>query len=79
MNLCLYLFCRVVVQLNRIPRYGRYYRLRPEGLEQTARWAWSQNGRWGWDLLDRMGLFWDYLDESQARHARKQRFRISGS
>lgn len=59
------LFCKVVVQLDRIPRYGRLYRKvrRPEGwVSMPAEWTWQRRGRWGLNLLSRMGLLWPYID-----------------
>ena len=65
------LFCRVVMQLDRIPRYGRLYRM-PRDPEtgklyrstslMIKEWRWQRRGRWGMNLLDKMGLFWPYLD-----------------
>lgn len=57
-------FCHIVLQLDRIPRYGRLYTyhgsLKRE--DMTKHWEWQRRGRWGMNLLDRMGLMWKYID-----------------
>ena len=63
-------FCKAVFQLDRIPRYGRIYRLnrdRPDGRWERppATWCWQKNGRWGMHLLMDLGLFWPYLNATQ--------------
>lgn len=68
-----WIFCRVVMRLDWIPRYGRLYRY--EGVDEEgdmklgpARWEWQRRGRWGMYLLDRMGLLWWFIDEGVRRH-----------
>lgn len=73
-------FCRQVMRLDRIPRYGRLYpwsgpggvkdRLdaRDEGRpipKKAVDWRYMRHGRWGMYLLDKVGLFWPYLDATQ--------------
>jgi len=64
-------FCHCVTYLNYIPRYGRYYRLIPpaervkeDDLFDPVQWAWRRHGWWGMNILDRMGLMWKYIDET---------------
>lgn len=60
------LFCKWVSKLDRIPRYGRIYKLSrtEDGWELgPPRWGWHRRGYWGLYLLDRRGLLWPYLDE----------------
>jgi hypothetical protein len=73
-------FCHLVMQLDRIPRYGRLYPMRgPGGVKdriearhegrpvpkKAVSWRYQRRGRWGMNLLRRMGLFWRYLDATQ--------------
>lgn len=70
-----WIFCRVVMRLDWIPRYGRFYRVHfsedSDGKKKTtlgpARWTWQRRGRWGMYLLDRMGLMWWFIDEGIRR------------
>lgn len=70
MNKMTKMFCHYVMYLNWIPRYGRYYTFLSEE-ERTddkwhgpAQWAWRKHGWWGMNILDRMGLMWKYIDET---------------
>jgi hypothetical protein len=73
-------FCYLVMQLDRIPRYGRLYPLRgPGGVRdqieakhegrpiprRAVHWRYQRRGRWGMNLLQRMGLMWRYFDATQ--------------
>jgi hypothetical protein len=62
--------CRLILKLDRIPRYGRVYRLRP--LPEVKEWRYMKRGLWGFYLLDRF----DWLDlfelESEYRQALKE-------
>lgn len=73
-------FCRQVMRLDRIPRYGRLYPLRgPGGVmdrldardegrtipKKAVEWRYQRRGHWGLNLLDRMGLLWPYIDATQ--------------
>lgn len=66
-------FCRLVLRLDRIPRYGRLYPwdgpggvreridARFEGRpvpKRVTNWRYMRHGRWGMNLLDHMGLLW---------------------
>lgn len=74
MNRPTWILCRLIVRLDRIPRYGRLYRLLgdidDDGLRRIgpAQWTWQRWGRWGLNLLDRLGLLWQYIDEAERRH-----------
>ena len=64
-------FCHFVSYLNYLPRYGRSYRLIPpaervkeDDLFDPPVWGWRKNGYWGMNLLDRFGLLWKYIDET---------------
>jgi hypothetical protein len=68
MNKYLRAFCWLVLQLDRIPRYGRLYScdiVEVDGdlkmVNKTVKWRYQKFGRWGWDLLSRMKLLWPYL------------------
>jgi len=57
------LLCWSVCKLDRIPRYGRYYRIDIKTRKfSKAQWKYYRRGRWGMNILDRLGLFWPYLD-----------------
>jgi hypothetical protein len=70
--------CNMILYLDRIPRYGRLYRLEdiPEDPDSMTRdwkkaaaiWTWQRHGHWGINLLDRMGLMWRWLDEAERRY-----------
>jgi hypothetical protein len=65
MNPWLVRFCELVMQLDRMSRYGRYYRIKTvngEMVTSPARWSWQRRGRWGMNLLDRLGLLFPYID-----------------
>jgi hypothetical protein len=62
-------FCRTVMYLNYIPKYGRYYTYLAEESKEAgelvlskAHWTWQKRGLWGIYLLDDLGLMWAYLD-----------------
>lgn len=69
MNRYLRAFCWCVLQLDRIPRYGRYYRyLKAEDGSRTwgpAEWRFERNGRWGMNLLIDWKLFFRYIGEDE--------------
>ena len=62
-------FCHLILYLNMIPRYGRFYTYK--GLDENGdiitekHWMYVKNGFWGINILDRMNLFWPYLDATQ--------------
>lgn len=56
------LFCWAICKLDRLPRYGRTYRLLPERKIGPAEWRYQKYGHWGMNILDNLGLFWPYLD-----------------
>jgi hypothetical protein len=73
-------FCHLVMQLDRVPRYGRLYPWNgPGGVKdrieakhkgrpvprKAVRWHYQRRGRWGMNLLQRMGLMWRYFDATQ--------------
>ena len=73
-------FCRQVLRLDRIPRYGRLYPwsgpggvknrmdAKDQGLpmpRRTVHWRYRRRGYWGFHLLGRMGLLDDYIDVTQ--------------
>lgn len=71
-----YRFGLVVSHLNYVPRYGRMYRLtqldvasgdRRARFKREIHWAWQWRGHWGDVLLMRIGMYWDFLDESTLR------------
>jgi hypothetical protein len=77
-----YRLALVIWQLNRIPRYGRYYRWTGEQVdfERKPSWRWTWDGRWGHAALQKIGMYWDFLDESTIRYleepgARQRRLR----
>lgn len=59
-------FCWLVLQLDRIPRYGRSYVYRKDEdgkrVWGPAEWSWQRNGRWGMNILIDMKLFFRYID-----------------
>lgn len=56
------LFCWLVSQLDRIPRYGRYYTLRSDReISDKPHWMFMRKGLWGFYLLDRIDLLWPYI------------------
>lgn len=61
--------CRVILVLDRIPRYGRTYTLlaAPHDVEEKytfskARWGFERRGYWGFNLLDRIGWLDQFID-----------------
>lgn len=71
MNKALALFCRLVLLLEYIPSYRRYYVWDPEvdiwgpgALKIKPVWRWSWRGSWGINLLARLGLLWRYIDHT---------------
>lgn len=80
MNRWQVLLCRCVMQLDRIPRYGRLYRLRTETrtVDKKPHWEWQRRGRWGMNLLDRMGLLWKYIDHTNPGWADDEDESLSG-
>ena len=56
-------FCDVVIQLDRIPRYGRFYRIDPKTMTTgKAEWEYQKLGRWGTYLLDDLDLLWKHIE-----------------
>jgi hypothetical protein len=57
-------FCWWVLQLDRIPKYGRYYRFDrvTRSLDKKPRWSFQRHGRWGMNLLIKWKLFGRYID-----------------
>jgi hypothetical protein len=71
MSRATWILCSLIARLDRIPRYGRLYPLRPrdpDNLVGPARWTWQRRGHWGLNLLNRLGLLWQYIDEAEWRH-----------
>jgi hypothetical protein len=76
MNGFLYWVCGKAMWLNRIPRYGRTYRVlvpddsQPDGgpVLGPAEWGWHWRGYWGINLLQEFNLMWKYFDEYQRRN-----------
>jgi len=77
MNRRTWWFCRLVTQLDWIPRYGRLYRLErvpttseadPNWKSAAAEWRWQKRGHWGLNLLSKLNLLWPFLDEYQRRY-----------
>jgi hypothetical protein len=70
MNKITKIFCRCILNLNYIPRYGRLYTLLPKEERAIgkfvgpAEWRWQKNGLWGVNLLDDLGLLGKYIDET---------------
>lgn len=71
MNKPALLFCKVVLLLEWIPRYGRLYSFDPSWYEEdadvtktsaTVRWRWMRRGCWGINLLSKLNLLWPYID-----------------
>lgn len=59
-------FCWIVLQLDRIPRYGRLYKWDSKNSRTFKKpiWKFMKNGRWGFHLLDKMNLLWPYIYET---------------
>lgn len=57
-------FCWLVMQLDRIPRYGRTYTLNRDTrkINNKPEWRYMSYGNWGMNLLIKMGLFGRYID-----------------
>lgn len=57
--------CRLILKLDRIPRYGRLYIWKRErqGWSQPI-WKYQKRGMWGFYLLDNIGWLHDYMDET---------------
>lgn len=66
-----YQVCRSILLLDRIPRYGRVYRIRP--LPETMEWRYMKRGMWGFYLLDRLGWLDLLIAESEYRALLKER------
>lgn len=62
--------CRLLLLLDRIPRYGRVYRIRP--LPEAKEWMFMKRGLWGFYLLDRLNWLDLFIRESEYRHAVKE-------
>lgn len=73
-------FCRQVMRLDAIPRYGRLYpwdgpggvKDRLEAADEgrpipkkVVHWRFMRRGHWGLHLLDKLDLLWPYLDTIQ--------------
>ena len=65
MNKLTTIFCRVVIKLDYIPRYGRTFHL--VNGSKIREWRFMKNGLWGFYLLDRMGLTWKFIDEQEGK------------
>lgn len=52
--------CFQIHRLDKIPRYGRLYPLKPPG--SKPHWRYMKRGWWGLYLLDDLGLLWAYID-----------------
>jgi len=63
-----YHLCRLILLLDRIPRYGRVYQYRPGNPDGTPGklWLYQKRGMWGFYLLDTL----DWLDllEQETRY-----------
>ncbi len=62
-------FCEAILLLNYLPRYGRTYDLDKmssllELDKQKPVWKFFRYGFWGTNILDRFGLLWEYLEET---------------
>lgn len=78
MNPALYWFCTKAAYLNRIPRYGRSYRIQSRLITDAersrpgpfgpARWSWRRHGYWGFSVLKLLGVGDRYWDEYDRRH-----------
>jgi hypothetical protein len=79
----LYWLCTKAAYLDRIPRYGRRYRLRsrvvtesefvqrraePGFLTDRPTWSWHKRGNWGFTVLKVLGVKDRYWDEYDRRH-----------
>jgi hypothetical protein len=60
-------FCWLVLQLDRIPRYGRTYVYRKDEdgrrVFGPAQWRFQRHGHWGMNILIDMHLFFRYVGE----------------
>lgn len=62
-------FCHIVARLDRIPRYGRLYKLSRDADgkwdfdNRICEWRYQRHGYWGLHILTNMGLFWAFQDE----------------
>ena len=78
MNRLTFWACTWVMQLDRIPRYGRVYMYTKPGGghyeldEMPCKWVWQRKGCWGMNFLDRINLFWRYFDELERRQSTKR-------
>lgn len=63
MNIQTLLFCRVILYLDYIPRYGRYYRVLGDGLFGPTEWKFWKRGYWGTNILDKLGLLDRIIDQ----------------
>lgn len=57
----LYWFCKLVLYLDLLPRYGRVYTWK-DGWLTGPQWMYMRRGCWGSHLLDRLGLLWPFID-----------------
>lgn len=73
MNSFIYWCCSKLMWLNKLPRYGRLYRVTftdDEMITGPARWVWQRHGYWGMNLL---GDYFDvYFDEYERRNPGKE-------
>lgn len=73
MNRTKWILCTWILRLDRIPRYGRLYEVKPPWDDDgnftrgPAQWTWQRYGHWGLALLNRLGWTWQYVDEAERR------------
>ncbi len=61
--------CEAILLLNYVPRYGRTYSLEKisdlsELVNQKPEWVFFRYGFWGTNILDKCGLLWQYVEET---------------
>lgn len=75
-----YWVCRSILLLDRIPRYGRLYKVNMTVLRAGGdwlkclipEWRYMKRGYWGMNLLNRFGWLDLFIMESEYRHALKE-------
>jgi hypothetical protein len=57
--------CQVILYLDLIPRYGRIYTVDIETHKiYPPHWEFQKHGHWGISVLDKIGWFWPFVNES---------------
>jgi len=54
---------KTVLKLDYIPRYGRIYPMRTDGIPDKGYWKWQPQGMWGLSVLDNLGVLDEALDK----------------